>query len=140
YPPGARNVFGVRFIYPEKDLNAALRAEAVYRAAFPNMSKIDKDRVNIDYSYSGSSKLKPQMIFDDGNKTFFQFGSCVPAIFAVKPHYSETLLNFHKEGEYLVVDGVANQYTLRDGNEWICIFNLAKPDFGAPDPAVLGPA
>ncbi|TIR55020.1 MAG: conjugal transfer protein TrbG, partial [Mesorhizobium sp.] len=32
------------------------------------------------------------------------------------------------------------QYTLRDDDQWTCIFNLRKPDFGAPDPDVLGPA
>ena len=32
------------------------------------------------------------------------------------------------------------QYTLRDGDQWTCIFNLRKPDFGAPDPDILGPA
>ena len=63
----------------------------------------------------------------------------VPAIFAVNADFSETLRNFRKEGEYFVIDGVAPQYTLRDGNEWTCIFNLRKPDFAAPDPAILGP-
>ncbi len=67
------------------------------------------------------------MVFDDGKKTFFKFGrGTVPAIFAVQSDFSETLRNFRKEGEYIVVDGVATQYTLRDGNQWTCIFNLRK--------------
>ena len=80
------------------------------------------------------------MVFDDGNKTFFKFDRRVPAIFAVNADFSETLRNFRREGEYIVVDGTATQFTLRDGNEWTCIFNLRKPDFGAPDPDILGPA
>jgi len=40
-PDAGKKVFGVRFIYPEKDLNAAMRKEAEYRAANPNISKID---------------------------------------------------------------------------------------------------
>lgn len=139
-PDANRKVFGVRFVYPEKDLNAALRKEAEYRAANPNVSNIDKANVNIDYSFSGDPALKPSMIFDDGKKTFFKFSGRVPAIFAVQSDFSETLRNFRKEGEYLIVDGVATQYTLRDGNQWTCIFNLRKPDFGAPDPDVIGPA
>lgn len=139
-PEAGKKVFGIRFIYPEKDLNAALRSEAEYRAAHPNVSKIDKANVNIDYSFSGDPRLKPAMIFDDGKKTFFKFTSRVPAIFAVNSDFSETLRNFRKEGEYLVVDGVATQYTLRDGDQWTCIFNLRKPDFGEPDPDILGPA
>ncbi|RWB51839.1 TrbG/VirB9 family P-type conjugative transfer protein [Mesorhizobium sp.] len=139
-PEADRKVFGVRFVYPEKDLNAALRKDAEYRAANPNVSSIDKANVNIDYSFSGDAALKPSMVFDDGKKTFFKFNGRVPAIFAVQSDFSETLRNFRKEGEYLVVDGVATQYTLRDGDQWTCIFNLRKPDFGTPDPDVLGPA
>lgn len=95
--------------------------------------------MNIDYSFSGDARLKPHMVFDDGNKTFFKFDRRAPAIFAVNSDFSETLRNFRREGEYIVVDGTATQFTLRDGDQWICIFNLRKPDFAAPDPAILGP-
>lgn len=138
-PDAGKKVYGVRFIYPEKDLNASLRAEAEARAAHPNISAIDKENVNLDYSFSGSGSLKPTMIFDDGKKTFFKFSGRVPAIFAVNSNFSETLRNFRREGDYIVVDGVATQFTLRDGDQWTCIFNLRKPDFGAPDPDILGP-
>ena len=138
-PEAGRKVFGIRFHYPEKNLNAALRREAEQRAAWPNISGIDKANVNIDYSFSGDARLKPLMVFDDGNKTFFKFDQRVPAIFAVNSDFSETLRNFRREGEYIVVDGTATQFTLRDGDQWICIFNLRKPDFAAPDPAILGP-
>lgn len=140
YAPSAdKKIYGVRFVYPEKDLNASLRAEAEARAAHPNMSGIDKANVNIDYSFSGATQLKPTMIFDDGKKTYFKFSGRVPAIFAVNTNFSETLKNFRKEGEYIVVDGVSTQFTLRDGDQWTCIFNLRKPDFGAPDPDIMGP-
>lgn len=138
-PEDGRQVFGIRFIYPERSLNAALRQEAEYRAAWPNISEVDKANVNIDYSFSGDTRLKPTMVFDDGSKTFFRFDGRVPAIFAVNSDFSETLRNFRREGEYIVVDGVAAQFTLRDGDQWICIFNLRTPDFGAPDPDILGP-
>ncbi len=138
-PEAGREVFGVRFIYPEKNLNAALRKEAEQRAAWPNIAGIDKANVNIDYSFSGDVRLKPLMVFDDGAKTFVKFDRRVPAIFAVNADFSETLENFRKEGDYIVVDGTATQFTLRDGDQWVCIFNLRKPDLGAPDPGVLGP-
>lgn len=138
-PTDGKEVFGIRFVYPEKDLNASLRKEAEQRAANPNMANIDKANVNIDYSFSGDPELKPTMIFDDGKKTFFKFRSRAPAIFAVQSDFSETLRNFRKEGEYIVVDGTATQFTLRDGDRWTCIFNLRKPDFGAPDPDIMAP-
>jgi type IV secretion system protein VirB9 len=139
-PEANKKVFGIRFIYPDKNLNASLRKEAEARAAYPNVSSIDKANVNIDYSFSGDGGLKPLMVFDDGKKTFFKFGAKVPAIFAVNADFTETLRNFRREGEYIVVDGTATQFTLRDGDQWTCIFNLRKPDFGEPDPAVMGPA
>jgi type IV secretion system protein VirB9 len=127
-PDAGRKVFGIRFFYPEKNLNSALRKEAEQRAAYPNIADLDKANVNIDYSYSGDAKLKPLIVFDDGKKTFFKFGDRVPAIFSVNNDFSETLKN-----------GVATQFTLRDGDRWTCIFNLEEPDFGSPDPDVLGP-
>ncbi|MGZ2488297.1 type IV secretion system protein VirB9 [Rhizobium pisi] len=139
-PEENKKVFGIRFIYPDKDLNASLQKEAQARAGYPNISGIDKANVNIDYSFSGDGRLKPLMVLDDGKKTFFKFGERVPAIFAVNADFTETLRNFRREGDYIVVDGTATQYTLRDGSQWTCIFNLRKPDFGAPDPAIIGPA
>ncbi len=138
-PKKGHEVFGVRFIYPGKALNAKLRSEAEFRAANPAISNIDKANVNIDYSFSGGTALKPLMVFDDGKHTFFKFATRVPAIFTVNSDFSETLTNFRKEGDYIVVDGTATQFTLRDGNDYTCIFNLRKPDFGAPDPAIMGP-
>ncbi|NLS07114.1 P-type conjugative transfer protein VirB9 [Rhizobium sp. P32RR-XVIII] len=139
-PEDNKKIFGIRFTYPDKDLNASLRREAEARAGYPNISGVDKANVNIDYSFSGDPGLKPLMVFDDGKKTFFKFGPKVPAIFAVNGDFTETLRNFRREGEYIVVDGTGTQYTLRDGNQWTCIFNLRKPDFGQPDPAGLGPS
>ena len=139
-PEDNKRVFGIRFVYPDRDLNASLRKQAEARAAYPNISGIDKANVNIDYSFSGDPAMKPLMIFDDGRKTFFKFGQKVPAVFAVNSDFTETLLNFRREGDYIVVDGTASQYTLRDGNQWTCIFNLRKPDFGRPDPALLAPS
>ncbi|RWA81727.1 TrbG/VirB9 family P-type conjugative transfer protein [Mesorhizobium sp.] len=141
HAPGAgRTVFGIRFVYPDKDVDSALRREAEQRAAWPNISAIDKANINIDYSFSGDTDLKPLLLFDDGNKTFFRFDRRVPAIFAVNTDFSETLRNFRREGDYIVVDGTAAQFTLRDGNQWTCIFNLRKPDLSAADPGILGPA
>lgn len=138
-PEAKRKVFGIRFRYPEERLNAVLRKEAELRTAWPNISKIDKANLNIDYSYSGDARMKPLMIFDDGTKTFFKFRQRVPAIFAVNADFSETLKNFRNEAGYIVVDGTATQFTLRDGDQWICIFNLRKQDFAVPEPDIFAP-
>lgn len=134
-----RKVFGIRFVFPEDKLDNSLREEAERRASFPNISNIDKANINLDYSFAGSDALRPIKVFDDGEKTFFQFAKKTPAIFGVNADYSETLVNFRKEGEYVVVDGVSAQFTLRDGDVHTCIFNLRKSDYGAPDPFIEAP-
>ena len=36
-------------------------------------------------------------------------------------------VNFRREGDFLVVDKVAHQWTLRNGDQATCVFNLRKP-------------
>lgn len=138
-PEAGNPVFSIRFVYPDQQRDAALRLEAQARTAYPNIAGLDKANVNLDYSFSGNSRLKPSIVFDDGNKTFFKFSKTVPAIFAVNDDFSETLTNARREGDYIVVDGTAVQYSLRDGSDWICIFNLHKPDLGAADLDLMAP-
>ena len=130
-PKDGKQIFGVRFVYPDKMTNQRLRQEAERRAAFPNIFGIDKAKVNSNYSYSGDPDLRPSMMFDDGRKTFLRFEGKVPAIFAVTSGDKETLRNFRKEGAYVVLDGVERQYTLRDGDRWVCAFNLNRRLKGA---------
>ena len=138
--PGNNDVFGIQFVYPENALNDKLREEATIRAANPAISNIDKANLNINYSFSGQDALKPVEVFDDGKMTFFRFGNRMPAIFKVNLDFTETLVNFRREGDYIVIDGTAAQYTLREGDIWTCIFNLRVPDITAPDPYISAPA
>jgi type IV secretion system protein VirB9 len=126
-PDDNKQVFGIRFVYPDKVEDARLRQEAERRAAFPNIFGLDKTNIHSDYGFSGDPSLKPSAAFDDGRKTFFRFDGPVPAIFAVQSNGQETLRNFRKEGPYMVIDGVARQYTLRDGDQWTCVFRLHRP-------------
>jgi type IV secretion system protein VirB9 len=132
--------YGVRLLYPEEQTDAQLLNEAQQRAAFPNIKNIDKEKVNLNYSYKGGETLKPGLVFDDGTKTFFKFNGDVPAIFMVADIAgNETLVNGRREGEYIVVDRTAAQWTLRQGNDWTCVFNLRTPDPGAPPRDPMAP-
>lgn len=125
-PDDRKQVFGIRFVYPDKIEDAKLRREAERRAAFPNIFGLDRKAIHSDYGFSGDPALKPSMVFDDGRKTFLRFEGRVPAIFAVQSNGKETLRNFRKEGPYVVLDGVSAQYTLRDGDQWTCVFRLDR--------------
>lgn len=84
----------------------------------------DPLKVNYDYGYKGALENKPVSVADDGTKTFFEFSGEVPGIFAVESDGSETLVNYRREGNYIFVDKVNRQWTLRSGSVTTCVFNM----------------
>jgi len=47
--------------------------------------------------------------------------------FAVDPDGNESVVNFRMEGKYVVIERVGSLFTLRDGNEALCLFNEDRP-------------
>ena len=82
--------------------------------------------LDYDYAYRGDDSLKPRVVFDDGKK-FLQFTGDVPAIFVVEAKGRESLVNLRTEGEYMIVDKVAQQFTLRAGDKTLCLYNRQSP-------------
>jgi type IV secretion system protein VirB9 len=120
-------IFKVRFVYPEDDYDARLLTRAREIARSPSLRNLDVANLNTDYAYKGSEAVKPATVFDDGLKTWFKFTGDMPAIFLVNADRSETLVNGRREREYIVVDKVAFQWTLRAGAQATCVFNLRNP-------------
>ncbi len=134
--PGAPGtIYKLRFVYPDKEEDARLLAKAKDMAAMPNLAALKQhpELANFDYGFKGSALNKPDTVFDDGTKTYFRFNGDVPGIFLVMPDRGETLVNYRREGEIIVVDKVAAQWTLRNGDEATCVFNLYAQK--APPPA-----
>ncbi|SDR63672.1 type IV secretion system protein VirB9 [Rhizobiales bacterium GAS113] len=127
-PAGSQNqTYKLVFSYPDDDSDKRLLDKAKTMAALPNWSAlIARPGVNLEYGYKGSEVLKPEAVFDDGVKTYFKFSGSgtTPAIFQVLPDRSESLVNYRREGDALVVDKIAAQWTLRRGDEATCVFNL----------------
>lgn len=140
-PPGnTRDAsFKVVFSYPEDKVTAAQLAQAKANASMPNLQAAlsHLELLNYDYGYKGSAENKPVSVVDDGTKTFFQFSGEIPAIFAVKSDGSETLINYRREGDRIVVDKISPQWTLRQGSVTTCIFNrrAIAGQTGTPQPA-----
>ena len=132
---GRAQVFKVRFRFPEDEADARLIAIAKERARYPNTKNFNVANANSDYAYKGSSLAKPTAVFDDGVKTWFRFASDqeTPAIFVVDRDRKESVVNFHKEGPYIVVDKVNFQWTLRNGEEATCVFNRRLNNLHEPD-------
>ena len=140
--PGA--VYKLRFVYPDKEEDARLLAKAKEMAAAPNLAALEQhpELANFDYGFKGSTLNKPEAVFDDGTKTYFKFSGEVPGIFLVMPGLAETLVNYRREGDIIVVDKVAAQWTLRNGDQATCVFNLRaqKPPAPAKEMTPIDPA
>ncbi|OGT44032.1 MAG: hypothetical protein A3F13_06820 [Gammaproteobacteria bacterium RIFCSPHIGHO2_12_FULL_40_19] len=111
--------YKLQFIYPEGGYSATGVSNDVVH--------FDPDKVNWKYSYTGDMDLAPQSVFDNGQFTYFKFtengNSHLPAVFIVDKHKNETLVNYHMQGKYLVVNATANQFTLRDGEMVTSVYN-----------------
>ena len=83
--------------------------------------------LNFEYSFKGDEELAPATVFDNGEFTYFKFADTadVPAIFAVDKDRNESVINYHVEGPYIVVNSSERQFTLRNGDYEACVFNDA---------------
>lgn len=86
-------------------------------------------KYNFSYTISGPEATAPLRIFDDGEFTYFQFrdkNTEVPAFFWVDGQGNESLINYRTRGDYIVVERVATRFTLRHGNDVVCVFNEGR--------------
>lgn len=130
--PPSQQIYAVRFRFPDDEADAKLLAVARERAAFPNLKGLNVANANSDYGYKGASGNKPVAVFDDGTKTWFRFEGEVPAIYIVDAERNESLVNFRSEGPFVVVDKVAAQWTLRNGQDSTCLFNRRLTNIHEP--------
>lgn len=82
---------------------------------------------NFRYQISGiAMSIEPVLVFDDGYFTYFKFkemNGAIPAIFAVNDKLEEAMVNYRINHGYVIVERVANRFTLRNGKDVICVFN-----------------
>jgi type IV secretion system protein VirB9 len=85
--------------------------------------------LNYNYSIAGNEKIRPVRVFDDGKFTYLQFAkdSELPAIFLVDDDGYESLINFRKVDDYIVIEQVASLFSLRKGESVGCLFNESRP-------------
>lgn len=118
--------FILRFVYPGESDVTFLDKNKV---TTPEVSK-DPGKYNQRYKISGPERISPIRIFDDGEFTYFQFrdvNADIPGFFMVDDEGKEAIINYRTVGDYIVVERVTSQFTLRDGRDTVCVFNEAKP-------------
>lgn len=73
-------------------------------------------------SGQGGDEIRPLQIWNDGRSTFFEFRDGVrPSIFAVNGRGFEVTQNSTTEGRVVKVSGVRDAYTIRVGDDYVCI-------------------
>ncbi len=118
-------VWETSFVYPDETDGVIQDAS---RPSGPDLSEPDK--YNFNYTISGSQFIAPLRIFDDKKFTYFQFAkdnADVPAFFLVDGNGHESLINYRIEGDYVVIERVGKQFTLRHGPDITCVFNEGIP-------------
>lgn len=116
-------VYELKFVYPDDNLSAQSGVTSNPDSAL----NIDFSKCNWKYSFTGDKSIVPIQVFDDGQFTYFKFkkdgNSDTPAIYSVDKSKNESLVNYHVQNGYVVVNRVANQFTLRDGSLVTSIYN-----------------
>lgn len=86
---------------------------------------------------------EPTMVFDDGRFTYFEFRGAreIPAVFAHGSDGEPTRVNWHMNGNFVVVQRTARKFTLRLGDAVVGIFNEAFDRTGIETPtSTVSPA
>lgn len=126
-------VFVLRFIYPQNDTSAV---EFTGTDAGPDIES-EPEKYNFNYTLRGIDTIAPIRIFDDGEFTYFEFrdkNAEIPAFYRVDPLGNEEIINFRKRGNYIIVERLASQFTLRRGAEIVCVYNERMPQPKLPPP------
>jgi len=115
----------LRFVYPGDDEGFA---SSGHMDPVPDLETEDLTKFNFRYTVSGSEIITPLRVFDDGEFTYFEFrdkNGEIPAFYMVDNQNNEAMINYRTRGNYIVVERVVPRFTLRHGNDVVCVFNEA---------------
>ena len=115
-------VFYTKFNYPSSEDAEGIKKYAT--TALPNLDK--PENYSFNYTITGEETIFPTKIFDDGRFTYFEFkekGGVMPAIFTVDSTNHESLANYRIVGPYVAIESVNARFTLRYGNDIVCVYN-----------------
>ncbi len=143
-------VYTIRFFYPQigqplpippqlaMPNPGAKIIQAITKTPFPG-ARIDEDlpnilernpeegELNFNYSFAGQSdNINPLKVYDNNNETLLQFSNnnlVIPSISIVGQDGSERGVEYFIRDDYVVVQEIAAQFTLRLADSLICVYN-----------------
>ncbi|MDI7776571.1 TrbG/VirB9 family P-type conjugative transfer protein [Asticcacaulis sp. EMRT-3] len=76
---------------------------------------------------AGAEDISPALVFDDGRFTYLKFPANrdIPTVFYIAPSGEEERVNFHMDGDLLVVERTGKRFVLRLGRSVVGIWNDA---------------
>jgi type IV secretion system protein TrbG len=113
----------VSWQYPQDQLIALRRYNAVAEAAAPVDTGLDLGRLNFRYAIEGDTPAwRPLRAFDDGAKVFIEFPRGIrqgemPPLFVLGPEGGAELVNYRARQNYYVVDRLFAAAELRLGGD-----------------------
>jgi type IV secretion system protein VirB9 len=120
-------VFVAKFVYQDDQDKNILEFPRVMASDEPDLR--DLSLYNFNYQYTGQGSITPSKVFDNGEFTYFEFShknSEIPAIFSVDAAGFESLVNFRAAGNYIIVERTGSQFTLRNGSDIVCVYNMGR--------------
>lgn len=125
-------IFAVSFTYPQ-DM-AAARAMSQAQAASTQLEQLAQQRLaltwaegvrNWRYVAQGSVQIEPTEVSDNGRQTAFRFpgNMRIPTIYTLSPDGTETIVPYTMVNELALVQTVAREFVLRDGQQIIRVIN-----------------
>lgn len=119
--------YSIQFKYPEEEQAAFQDQINMMQPTLMGGVPTDATSWNFNYSFYGSTNIAPIQAVDNGTFTVFKFpkSAPIPAIFSVDRHQNESLVNFRVQGNYVFIQGVRHQYTLRNGEDVTTVYNDA---------------
>lgn len=114
-------LFLLKFTYPKTTMHLGKPRPATATGLVLPPTKVR----NSYYSARGDDTLLPRAVYDDGQFTYLDYSGIqpIPAIYSVDKKRHEYVVNRRMEGEWVVIEGIARQYTLRHGNQVASLFN-----------------
>jgi type IV secretion system protein VirB9 len=113
----------VSWIYPQDQLIALRRQNALAEAAVPVEANLDVDSIRFRYAIEGDNPpWRPLHAFDDGKKVYIEFPRGIsqgemPPLFIVGPEgKTSELVNYRVRGNHMVVDRLFAAAELRLGD------------------------
>jgi len=121
-------IYRVNFRYPEEEFAKMQKRLDVDKnktvQSSLDVKTVSPENWNFSYQLEGDKTTSPLNMFDDGKFTYIEFGKKeIPAVFSVDSKKNESVVNFHRAGRYVVLEGIFEQLTMRNGVSSTCALN-----------------